>query len=423
MKNIASGFVTLALFGLTWPATAASLRVPGFTAYTEPDPNGARVSARGNGVTRWTDPTVRIVWFGQFKHSGELQAGIAVRLPADAQSKLRLTVGNTSHDADLQGEGAATAVVADFGTFKIAQAGYQKFTLESLNEVGQPFGDLEALLLDGPAVEGAHFNLKERRNAASVHLFYPTPEDAQIAWFYSEVTAVEEPVTTFYMACGFHRGYFGLQVNSPTERRIIFSVWDSGGEPVSRAKVAADNRVQLVAKGEGVYASDFGNEGTGGHSHLKYLWKTGETQRFLLGARPVDATHTVYAGYYWHPDQREWMLIAAMKAPKDGGWLRRLHGFSENFGGSTGHLRRKARYGNQWIGLADGQWQELTEARFSHDSTGKADRRDRFMGVEDGRFFLSHGGFVDGFTQYGDKFHRAATGTPPLTKLPALPTE
>ena len=50
---------------------------------------------------------------------------------------------------------------------------------------------------------------------------------------------------------------------------------------------------------------------------------------------------------------------------------------------------------------------------FSHDGTGKADRLDRFMGVEDGQFFLSHGGFIDGFTKYGEKFSRPATNTPP----------
>ena len=35
------------------------------------------------------------------------------------------------------------------------------------------------------------------------------------------------------------------------------------------------------------------------------------------------------------------------------------------------------------------------------------------MGVEDGQFFLSHGGFVPGFTQYGEKFTRPATGKAP----------
>jgi hypothetical protein len=204
-----------------------------------------------------------------------------------------------------------------------------------------------------------------------------------------------------------------MQVNSPTERRIIFSVWDSGGEAVDRNKVQSENRVTLVAKGEGVHSGDFGNEGTGGHSHLVFPWKTGEKQRFLVTAQPTDATHTIFAGYYFRPDQKEWMLISSWKAPKEGGYLHGLYSFSENFGGANGQLRRKALYGNQWFRTADGQWSELLTATFSHDPTGRSNRLDRFMGVEDGRFFLSHGGFVPGFTQFGDRFTRPATGEKP----------
>ena len=246
-----------------------------------------------------------------------------------------------------------------------------------------------------------------------MHLVYPVPKDTKVEAFYCEMTGLEDPLWTYYMACGWHRGYFGMQVNSPTERRIIFSVWDSGGEAVDRGKVADEDRVTLVAKGEGVYSGDFGNEGTGGHSHLVYPWKTGEKQRFLVTAKPTDATHTIYSGYYFHPDKKQWMLISSWKAPKEGGYLRGLYSFSENFGGSNGHLRRKALYGNQWIRTAEGQWIELTTATFSHDPTGKADRLDRFMGVENGQFFLSHGGFVPGFTPYGEKFTRPATGKAP----------
>ena len=225
------------------------------------------------------------------------------------------------------------------------------------------------------------------------------------------------------MACGFHRGYFGMQVNSPTERRIIFSVWDaaSGQNAKNRSTVEKENQTQLVAKGEGVTASVFGNEGTGGHSHLVYPWKKGQTQRFLLTAKP-EGEATIYTGFWYHPDRKQWMLIASFRAPKDGHWLGGLYSFSENFGGSNGHLQRKALFGPQWIRLEDGTWQELTRATFSHDGTGKSDRLDRFMGVENGRFFLSQGGFVPGYTKFGDPFDRPATGTPPQDiKLPPVP--
>ena len=157
--------------------------------------------------------------------------------------------------------------------------------------------------------------------------------------------------------------------------------------------------------------------------HLKFAWKTGERQRFLVTAQPADASHTIFAGYYFRPDNKEWMLISSWKAPKEGKYLRGLYSFSENFVGSNGHLLRKALYENQWIRNASGEWIELTAANFSHDPTGKADRLDRFMGVEDGRFFLSHGGFIPGFTKFGTPFKRPASDRSPASMtLPPLPT-
>ncbi|HPC93676.1 MAG TPA: DUF3472 domain-containing protein [Sedimentisphaerales bacterium] len=406
--------VVLTVTALTRLAFGA-LQVPAFTAYLDPDMRGARVSESA-GITRWTDPSVKVLWFGDIKTPGMLDCAVALRLPQGATSHLRLTVAGQSREASVTAAetGLVTAV---FGSFDIAQTGYHRFTLESLNAPGQPAGDIETLVLDGPAAREAHFNLNSRRNAASVHLFYPVEKDAKVEAFYCEMIGLEDPIWTYYMACGWHRGYFGMQVNSPTERRIIFSVWDSGSEAIDRDKVADEDRVRLVVKGEGVYTGDFGNEGTGGHSHLKYMWKTGEKQRFLVTARPTDETHTIYSGYYFHPDSKQWMLISSWEAPKEGGYLRGLYSFSENFGGANGHLLRKALCGNQWIRTAEGQWIELTTATFSHDPTGKADRLDRFMGLEDGWFFLSHGGFAPGFTAYGQQFTRPATSQPPTDIL------
>jgi len=407
-----SGLLIVLLVAVLFGGHAlAELRVPAFTAYLDPDPEGASVEAP-SGISNWTGAGLKVLWFGELRTTGRLDAALALRLPTNATSRLRLTVAGQSHEAAAKGEGL-NPVTIHFGSFEVATPGYQQFTLTGLNGAGQPNGDLETLVLDGPAAENAHFNLLPRRNAASVHLVYPVPKDMQVEAFYCEMTAIDEPIWSYYMACGWHRGYFGMQINSPTERRIIFSVWDSGKEAVARSKVAAEDRVSLVGKGDGVVSGDFGNEGTGGHSHWVYPWKTGQLQRFIVTAKPTDETHTIYSGYYFHPEKKRWMLISSWRAPKEGGYLRGLYSFSENFGGSNGHLRRKALYGSQWARGVDGRWVELTTCSFSHDPTGKADRLDRFMGLENGQFFLSHGGFVPGFTKYGEKFDRPATGKAP----------
>ncbi len=220
------------------------------------------------------------------------------------------------------------------------------------------------------------------------------------------------------MACGFARGYFGMQVNSLTERRLIFSIWDSGGEAIDRAKVNPDDLVQLLGKGDGVYTGGFGNEGTGGHSHLKYMWKTGETYRFLVTVKP-EGTHTIYSGYFYFPEKQAWGLIASFRAPKDGKYLRGLYSFNENFGGSNGQLRRLAQFGPQWVKTKDGVWHELTTARFTHDGTGKDDRHDYAAGAIGNRFYLSNGGFTnDPQAVYKSEITREPSGKAPEINLP-----
>jgi len=406
LTPLALGIVCLAL-----PARRGDLRIPAYTAYIAPNPEGASVS-RDRGVSAWTREGSSILWFGQFKTAGKVQTSVAVKVAKGRSLRLRLGVATETHDATAQGDDGEVTV--PFGEFSIAAPGYHRFELQILDPASTPSDEITALVLDGAPAADAHFNLDPRRNAASVHLRYPIDTSAQVVGFYNEVTAVEDPVTTYYMACGFSRGYFGMQVNSLTERRIIFSIWDAGAgsNARDRSTVAKDDQTQLLDRGDGVVANAFGNEGTGGHSHLVYNWKTGSTQRFYVTVT-TDGTFTDYSGYWFHPDKNAWQLIARFRAPRDGKTLRGLYSFSENFGSATGHVKRKALFGPQWIRLADGQWRELVDATFSHDATGKENRLDRFMGIEAGRFFLSHGGFVDGVTTSGEKFTRPASGVPP----------
>ncbi len=409
----------MALAFASSPAAAqlpAEIRVPAYTAYLAPDPEASRLSPNRPALP-FAQRGASLVWFGRITSRTAAHLAVAVQLPPGDSLPLRLTAGGTTRVATALG-GIGESLVS-FGPVTFADTGYQRFTLAVANEQPAPRAEVRALVLGGPAAANAHFNLDARRNAASVHLRFPTDTASVITGFYNEVTAIDDPVTSYYMATGFARGYFGMQVNSPTERRIIFSVWDAatGSTAMDRRTVATEYHTQLMAKGDGVVAEVFGNEGTGGHSHLVYAWKTGSTQRFFVAAQP-DGDATIYSGYWFHPDRQAWQLIASFRAAKDGQGLRRLYSFSENFGGSTGHLRRKALYGAQWIRLADGRWQELTTATFSHDATGREHRLDRFMGVENGQFFLSHGGFVPGFTASGTVFTRAARGLRPQITLP-----
>jgi len=400
---------------------APSLEIPAFTAYSEPNSEALEISET-DPIKRWGDAGTTVAWYGQIRATGKLNVIVRLQLPEGDHSKLRMKVGDHELSAKaVRGTGGIVRV--SFGSIRIKQPGAYRFALSGLEKSGPSFADVDSLVLQGDAMKDALFNLTPQRGAPSVHLNFPLPDGTKAKWFYNEVTVKKDPIWSYYEACGFSRGYFGIQVNSPTERRIIFSVWDSGKEAVDRHKVAAQDKVQLLQKGSDVVASDFGNEGTGGHSHLVYPWKTGETYKFLVSAEP-DGTSTIYTGYFYFPEKQAWGLIASFHAPKDGEYLGHLYSFNEDFDGANGQQQRLAEFSNQWIKTTGNQWIELTKAHFTHTARGQyKDRIDRGAGVTGDRFYLTNGGFKAETMEYNDEINRAASGRQPDIMLPDAGTQ
>ncbi len=398
-------------------AAESTLSVPSYTAFSQPDPEGIQIS-KDQGIVGWNNGREHVVWYGVIRQPDKLHVAVTIALPAGESSTVQMQLAGVRRSVKVHG--ASSPVTADFGTFAVPSPGAYQFQLSGIARSGATFGSPQALLLSGPAVREAHFSTNPNGACPSVHLWYQYPSGAKITRFYNEVTVRRTPLWSYYMACGFSRGYFGIQVNSPTERRIIFSVWDSGSEPIQRSKVAATNRVTLVAHGKGVYVGGFGNEGTGLHSHLVYHWHKNETYKFMVTAQP-EGEFTVYSGYFFFPERGKWGLIASFKAPHDGGYLRGLYSFNEDFNGANGYEERLAEFGPQWITTTDSNWQELTTAHFTFTNNGMKDRLDRGSGVTGDRFYLINGGFMPETSYYQEELNRKASGQPPSQLLPLVP--
>ncbi len=71
------------------------LRIPAFTAYMLPDADSARFSEQ-RGLTRWVDGEQSVNWYGKFAQAGELTASVELRLPAESQSRLKLSIDDQS---------------------------------------------------------------------------------------------------------------------------------------------------------------------------------------------------------------------------------------------------------------------------------------------------------------------------------------
>jgi hypothetical protein len=246
------------------------------------------------------------------------------------------------------------------------------------------------------------------RRGPSVHLSYQIPTDTPITYAYSEITVPtdQDAIGSYFMANGFSEGYFGFQVNSATERRVLFSVW-SPFRTDDPSTIPDDQRVKTLAKGEDVSAQDFGNEGSGGQSFLVYPWKANATYRFLTEVKPDGEGNTRYTSWFGDKQAGEWRLIANFQRPKTDKHLTGFHSFLENFSPEFGYQPRSAKYGNQWVRDIDGRWHEITRAKFTGDNTARGRHRlDYAGGSANGTFFLRNCGFFAPSVTLDQQFER-----------------
>ena len=368
-----------------------------------------------NGLGNWTSASSITSVYFRLGLTGQLNVAVKAKVP-DGTSVIKVTVNGTSFNVTLSGNTYNTYTA---GSVNITAAGYVKVDLQGISKTGGYFADVSDIVISGAATANnvVYANDPENyywsRRGPSVHLQFTPPAGTTAEWFYSElyVPAGQDKIGSYFMANGFDGGYFGIQVNSSTERRVLFSVWDP-----------ATGKTSLVRKGANVVDNSFGGEGTGGQSYLVFNWKAGTTYKFLTQSKPDGAGATDLSSWIYTPESGSWRFIATWKRPNTVTYLTGLYSFLENFNDTQGYLGRKARYANQWIRDTAGTWIELSTATFTADATAHNDqRRDYAGGVESGVFYLQNGGFFSNYVNYNTSFRRTATGVPPAVNLSRLP--
>jgi hypothetical protein len=246
------------------------------------------------------------------------------------------------------------------------------------------------------------------RAARSVHLRYRGPQSTA---FYNELTVDESVPGSYFVACGFRQGYFGIQERGPGQDRVVlFSVWDPGSQNDPQS-VPADQQVEVLYHPDDVAVRRFGGEGTGGQSFFKYPWKTGQTYRFLVEAA-AEKDKTAYAAYFFLNETGEWKHLVTFRTRSGGTPLADYYSFIEDFrrDGASLHQARSARFGNGWIKTTDGNWAQLTEARFTADPT-PVDNFD--AAVRGNEFYLATGGATEKHTELQTVLRRPQSTRPP----------
>lgn len=350
----------------------------------------------------WNDPGLVHRTYFRLEGKGELHLGVQAKLEKGTSKLLAVFNGE-----EIEFEVSSTEYTPIYiGSFEIDKPGYNHLDIRGLSKESPGFADVSYVILSGAAIQdGIHYINEEYfywgRRGPSVHLGYEVPQKASlIHYFYNEVTVPEgnDVIGSFFMANGFGQGYFGFQVNSENERRILFSVW-SPYETDNPEEIPDDQRVELLRRGDNVTVNDFGNEGSGGQSYLVYNWEAGNTYRFLLKGEPVSGeTNKTDFTAWFSPEEGEWLLIASWRRPLTNTYLTRIHSFLENFNTRTGPIKRMAYYNNQWIIDTSGNWYELNRARFTADATARDKARLDYSGgffSNDFGFYMKNCGFFD----------------------------
>lgn len=385
---------------------------------SNPDRNGAQV--RTSGIHNWTSTESVITYWIHVDRPVTAGLMLAAAVP-EGNSELDIMVGEDHFRIKASETNDSQVLI---GSVEFSESGYHRIDIRGVSKTGSVFAaDLKLYVSIQDTLARLSFvkdNIDNRfywgRRGPSVHLGYTMPKGKDIEWFYNEITVPEgeDQIGSYFMSNGFGEGYFGMQVNSGEERRILFSVW-SPYVTDDPNDIPDSLRIKLIGKGENTIVNDFGNEGSGGQSRIIFPWKAGLTYSFLTRVVPDGKGNTIYSSWFYDPEEPQWYFVAGFLRPATQTWLTRAHSFLENFVDINGYKGRMAWYGNARVCDTDGTWHELSEALFTGDDIARRGYRLDFGGGTDGkRFFLRNGGFFSENVKLNQVFQREKQSTSPV---------
>ncbi len=382
-----------------------------------------------NGIENWTDAKEYFTVYFRISKPGNFQFAINDFSIDSGKTELEFAINAIAKKVKINTSSNKKSIA--IGSWNINKEGYVALTIKAISKTGKNFPSFNTLVVTSTDFDGKIDYVPNNednfyhwgRRGASVHLNYQIPENVNAEWYYNElmVPVGQDKIGSYFMANGFGEGYFGIQVNSAEERRVLFSVWSpfTTDDPKS---IPESHKIKLLKKGKNVIVGEFGNEGSGGQSYLKYNWVAGNTYKFLLRGIPQENNSTAYTAYFFAPETQTWEIIASFSRPQTKTYLKRFHSFLENFIPEQGNFSRMVVFYNQWYCDDKGNWNEVNTAKFSADNTAKKGyRKDYSGGLNQEGFYLKNGGFKIDYTEMGTLFTRPITHNKPNIDFKTLP--
>lgn len=300
-------------------------------------------------------------------------------------------------------------------SIEIPKTGYYRYELAAKSNASGLF--LEEIGFSGLKEPGSTGSLDTHAttylSSPSVHLGFHTTANTsgEYDWIYQEILVPEgeDPLYTYWMSLGFFQGYMGIQTNSHTERRVLFSAWDATDKD-KYPDAPKELLVSLVDKASYTQANSFGNEGTGGQSYVGLndpnTWKTGTPVKFLMNSRRdgsitfngEEIRHSIVSA--WYDAGEGWRYVASWRVPllpKKMDMFDGFYSFLENYGWRNGQIRRKGYYYNAF-GRQTGKtsWTHFNRVTFGNTDGDMGQRIDYEQGVapeDPTKFYMVSAGY------------------------------
>jgi hypothetical protein len=398
-------------------------------------PASGGITMRENGsLSSWSNPNNKAVWF-LYQQKGTYEVGADLRGTTGVTYNFEMKTSPAYDGLSYEDKsfafsytGTGSAGNPNFFTVVIPETGYYRYELNAKSSMtGLTMETLRFAGIRKPGESSSpDTHATDYLSSPSVHLSFSSTESPkrEYDWLYEEILVPEgfDPTSSYYMSLGFFGGYMGIQVNSTTERRVLFSAWDI----VDKDKwpdAPREALVTLVDKADYTTANGFGNEGTGGQSYVgkgnPNTWKTGTPVKFLMNCRRAGGIiapetisgvvnrgdsirHSVVSAWYDANDGNGWRYIASWRMPRkpsDRAMFDGFYSFLENFGWRNGQVKRKAYYYNAYAKETNnGKWVHLNKVGFSNTDGATGQRIDYEQGVstDEGhtdKFYMLSGGY------------------------------
>ncbi|HEU4788813.1 MAG TPA: DUF5077 domain-containing protein, partial [Flavobacterium sp.] len=181
-----------------------------------------------NGIENWTNPKEYFTAYFRISKPGTFTIATDELVAVSGKSVLEFIINNTSKRVTYDETKKQSLIV---GNWKISDTGYVAIKIKGISKTANAFPSIPILTIRStdfngkialvPNNEGNFYHWGRR--GPSVHLNYQVPENVNAEWYYNEITVPvgQDIIGSYYMANGFGEGYFGIQVNSDHERRIL----------------------------------------------------------------------------------------------------------------------------------------------------------------------------------------------------------